>query len=150
MWGDLLSSQHRRWPTWVIFERNNKNSHRAVTLHFNESTTPWNLVRSRVPGIYTHVTYSWWVWTPDSEGLSLFTWKNTSLTRVILPVIFVKCLWDLKFMAFLRGGRIIWPLLTLEIHFFFFNWRIIAFQCCVSFYCTVKWISYMYTDIPSL
>ena len=24
-----------------------------------------------------------------------------------------------------------------------------ALQCCVSFYCTVKWISYMYTYIPS-
>ena len=25
-----------------------------------------------------------------------------------------------------------------------------ALQCCVSFYCTVKWISYMYTYIPSV
>ena len=33
--------------------------------------------------------------------------------------------------------------------FFFFNWVIIALQCCISFCFTAKWISYMYTYIPS-
>ena len=32
--------------------------------------------------------------------------------------------------------------------FFFFNWSVI--QSCISFCCTMKCISYMYTDIPSL
>ena len=34
--------------------------------------------------------------------------------------------------------------------FFFFNWSIIALQCCVSFSHATKQVSYMYTYIPSL
>ena len=32
----------------------------------------------------------------------------------------------------------------------FFYWSIIVLQCCVSFCCTMTWISYMYTCFPSL
>ena len=37
--------------------------------------------------------------------------------------------------------------------FFFFNlfyWGIVALQCCIGFYCTMRWISSMYTYIPFL
>ena len=114
--------EHRRpvrGDLWVVNTEEDPHEWALkVILHFRENTTPWNLVRGGFQGSYTHITYFWWVWTPDPESLSLFTWKSTSLTRILLLVIFMKSLWDLEFMGFLRGGRIIWPLLTLKIHYF--------------------------------
>ena len=34
--------------------------------------------------------------------------------------------------------------------FYFFNWSIVALQCCTGFCCAMKWLSYMFTYLLSL
>jgi len=38
----------------------------------------------------------------------------------------------------------------IRVHLLFFNWGRVALQCRVTFYYTMRWISYMYTYNPSL
>ena len=39
---------------------------------------------------------------------------------------------------------------SIHLLFISFYWYTVALQCCVSFYCTAKWVGYMYTHISPL
>ena len=80
----------------------------------------WSLLGVRVCG---------WIWLPVTCSLSNL-WPTPWFTHTswLIPTLFVLFFSDLNF---------------------FFYWSIVALQCHVSFCCIAKWISYMYTYIPS-
>ena len=85
------------------------------------------------------------------------SWGNCKFHLVWLPSVGDYCLsfqkqrWN---KVFVRQKKKLRELTSnrssKKLFLIFFYWSIIALQCCFSFRCTMKWISCMYTYIPSL
>ena len=89
-------------------------------------------------------------WTSWREQC-LFSWTasltNTESTNVLDKDTYVSRKIILSFLSLLSLSFVG----ILLLHFFcIFNWNIVALHCCVTFYWSMKWISYMYTYILSL
>ena len=66
------------------------------------------------------------------------------------PLFIIKHTCVVNTNIFLATTACTCPLLFFHLNYYFFNWRKIAFQCCVGFCCTTMQISHNYTYIPSL
>ena len=102
--------------------------------------------------------WSWKLQTLQADTTStswreqcLFSWTasltNTESTNVLDKDTYVSRKIILSFLSLLSLSFVG----ILLLHFFcIFNWNIVALHCCVTFYWSMKWISYMYTYILSL
>ena len=74
---------------------------------------------------------------------------NSVLARVLLEKLSLPCV-EARDAGEERNGSLPDSSPPAFLKNLFLNWRIIALQCCVDFWCTSTWISYKYTYISSL
>ena len=124
----------------------------TFTFHFHtlekEMTTHSGVLAWRVPGTGKPGGLR----SMGSQSRTGLKWLSSSSSSISLFSEYL-----VLYAAFLHSGNsfqfknifFLWGILMLSSMNFFY-WSIIVLQCCVNFYLYRKWISYMYTYIPSL